>query len=74
MGIMPSLLTKPTVGFIPTTGLAIPFFSYGGSHTLFNLFSLGILLNISNLVCQKLFQLLDLSEWGFFEARYHEYP
>ena len=35
------------VGFIPTTGLAIPFFSYGGSHTLFNLFSLGILLNIS---------------------------
>ena len=36
------------VGFIPTTGLAIPFFSYGGSHTLFNLFSLGILLNISN--------------------------
>ncbi|MAX29849.1 MAG: hypothetical protein CMG14_02895 [Candidatus Marinimicrobia bacterium] len=35
------------VGFIPTTGLAIPFFSYGGSHTLFNLFSLGVLLNIS---------------------------
>ena len=35
------------VGIIPTTGLAIPFFSYGGSHTLFNLFSLGMLLNIS---------------------------
>ena len=35
------------VGLIPTTGLAIPFFSYGGSHTLFTLFSIGILLNIS---------------------------
>jgi len=35
------------VGLFPTTGLPIPFFSYGGSHTLFNLISIGILLNIS---------------------------
>jgi len=36
------------VGLFPTTGLPIPFFSYGGSHTLFNMISIGILMNISN--------------------------
>ena len=35
------------VGLIPPTGLAIPFISYGGSHTLFTLISVGMLLNIS---------------------------
>ena len=35
------------VGLIPPTGLAIPFKSYGGSHTLFTLISVGVLLNIS---------------------------
>ena len=35
------------VGLIPPTGLAIPFISYGGSHTLFTLLSIGMLLNIS---------------------------
>mgnify|MGYP001175834676 CR=1 FL=1 len=35
------------VGIIPPTGLAIPFISYGGSHTLFTLISIGVLLNIS---------------------------
>ena len=35
------------VGIFPTTGLPVPFFSYGGSHTLFNMISIGILLNIS---------------------------
>ena len=35
------------VGILPTTGLPLPFFSYGGSHTLFTLSSIGILLNIS---------------------------
>jgi len=35
------------VGIFPTTGLPIPFFSYGGSHTFFNMIGLGILLNIS---------------------------
>lgn len=35
------------VGLLPTTGLPIPFISYGGSHTLFSLISFGILMNIS---------------------------
>ena len=35
------------VGILPPTGLAIPFISYGGSHTLFTLISVGVLLNIS---------------------------
>ena len=35
------------VGLIPPTGLAIPFISYGGSHTLFTLITVGVLLNIS---------------------------
>ena len=35
------------VGFAPTTGLPMPFISYGGSHTIFTLLSMGILLNIS---------------------------
>ena len=35
------------VGLFPTTGLPIPFFSYGGSHTLFNMIAIGILMNIS---------------------------
>ena len=34
------------IGFLPTTGLPIPFFSYGGSQTIFTLMSLGILINI----------------------------
>jgi cell division protein FtsW len=32
---------------IPTTGMPLPFFSYGGTSTLFLLTSIGILLNIS---------------------------
>ena len=35
------------VGILPTTGLPIPFISYGGSHTLFCLASIGLLMNIS---------------------------
>ena len=35
------------VGFAPTTGLPMPFISYGGSHTIFTLMSMGILLNIA---------------------------
>ena len=35
------------VGILPTTGLPIPFISYGGSQMLFSLFSIGLLMNIS---------------------------
>jgi cell division protein FtsW len=35
------------VGFAPTTGLPMPFISYGGSHTIFTFISMGILLNIA---------------------------
>ena len=35
------------VGFAPTTGLPMPFISYGGSHTIFTLISMGILGNIA---------------------------
>ena len=35
------------IGLAPTTGLPIPFISYGGSHTIFTLLSMGILLNIA---------------------------
>ena len=35
------------IGLLPPTGLAVPFISYGGSHTLFTLISIGVILNIS---------------------------
>jgi len=35
------------VGILPPTGLAVPFISYGGSHTLFTLIAIGTILNIS---------------------------
>ena len=34
-------------GILPVTGLPLPFMSYGGSATLFNLIAVGLLLNIS---------------------------
>jgi len=36
------------VGIFPTTGLALPFISYGGSHIILTLSSIGILINMSN--------------------------
>ncbi len=36
------------VGLLPTTGIPLPFISYGGTATIVNLFSVGILLNISS--------------------------
>ena len=35
------------IGLLPTTGLPIPFISYGGSQTIFSLISVAILINIS---------------------------
>ena len=34
------------LGYIPNTGLAMPFVSYGGSNIIFTLFTVGLLLNI----------------------------
>ena len=38
------------VGLLPTTGIPLPFISYGGTATIVSLFSAGILLNISSRV------------------------
>ncbi|MFC1637592.1 putative lipid II flippase FtsW [Candidatus Margulisiibacteriota bacterium] len=35
------------IGMLPTTGIPLPFISYGGTATIMSLFSAGILLNIS---------------------------
>ena len=37
-----------TLGILPTTGLPMPFVSYGGSSLLFTSFAVGVLLNISS--------------------------
>ena len=44
---------------LPTTGLPMPFFSYGGSNLLFLCISMGILLNISRHAGSELDVLLD---------------
>ncbi|MCK5582676.1 MAG: FtsW/RodA/SpoVE family cell cycle protein, partial [Elusimicrobiales bacterium] len=36
-----------TIGLIPTKGLPLPFFSYGGSSMVMSLMAIGIILNIS---------------------------
>jgi cell division protein FtsW len=36
-----------TLGLFPTTGLPMPFVSYGGSAIVFSSFAIGVLLNIS---------------------------
>ena len=35
------------IGLIPTTGIPLPFISYGGTATIINLFAAGIILNVS---------------------------
>jgi len=37
-----------TLGILPTTGLPMPFVSYGGSSMVFSAFAVGVLLNISS--------------------------
>jgi cell division protein FtsW (lipid II flippase) len=37
-----------TLGILPTTGLPMPFVSYGGSSMVFSSIAIGVLLNISS--------------------------
>ena len=45
--------TSYVVGIFPTTGLPLPFISYGGSHLVLTLGSMGVFLNIANSNIQK---------------------
>ncbi|MBI4530608.1 MAG: FtsW/RodA/SpoVE family cell cycle protein, partial [Candidatus Latescibacteria bacterium] len=47
VGVYAVLNVCVTVALIPTTGLPLPFISYGGSSLIFTLAGTGILLNIS---------------------------
>ena len=38
---------------LPTTGLALPFFSYGGTHTIINFIMVGLLFNVTQEVKKK---------------------
>jgi cell division protein FtsW (lipid II flippase) len=38
------------IKLLPTTGLALPFISYGGSHTMVNFIMVGLLFNVSKVV------------------------
>jgi len=46
------------LGLLPTTGIPMPFLSYGGSSLLFNLAGVGILLNISRQRSFKIYRRL----------------
>ena len=46
------------LGLLPTTGIPMPFLSYGGSSLLFNLAGLGIILNISRQRSFKIYRRL----------------
>jgi len=35
------------LGLVPTTGIPLPFISYGGTATIINLFAVGVILNVS---------------------------
>ena len=53
-----------TTGVLPTTGLPMPFVSYGGSSVLFSAAAVGILLNISRSANVMPFEKRDLSMAG----------
>ena len=47
LGLQGTFHMAVVLGLVPTKGITLPFFSYGGSGLLCNLLSLGILLNIA---------------------------
>ena len=47
LGIQVFLNIAVATNFIPTTGISLPFFSYGGTALLLQMFMMGIVLNIS---------------------------
>lgn len=47
IGYQTAINVGVALGLLPTKGLTLPFLSFGGSSMVFNLFAIGILLNIS---------------------------
>lgn len=47
IGLQAMLNIAVVTGFLPTTGIALPFFSYGGTALLIQLFEVGIVLSVS---------------------------
>ncbi len=47
VGINAIINMMVSTGIVPTTGVTLPFISYGGTSTIFNSIAVGILLNIS---------------------------
>lgn len=47
IGLQAMLNIAVVTGFLPTTGISLPFFSYGGTALLIQLFEVGIVLSVS---------------------------
>ena len=47
IGLQAMLNIAVVTGFLPTTGIALPFFSYGGTALMIQLFEVGIVLSVS---------------------------
>ena len=47
IGVSAFLNMAVVLGMLPTKGLALPFFSYGGSAMIFNFACMGVILNVA---------------------------